>query len=415
MTRLLLALALLVSLGISHVHGENWPEFRGPTGQGIVRDGALPTVWSDTKNVVWKQPIPGLGWSSPIVFDGKIYLTTAVPDEKSKDQSLRTLCLDAKTGNTIWDKEVFKQNGKSAPKIHNKNSHASPTPLTDGQRIYVHFGHDGTAALEFTGKILWQQTTLRYRPVHGNGGMPVLVDDKLIFSCDGLDKQIVVALDKNSGKVLWQTKRESDAIKKFSFCTGLLITVKDQKQVVLPGAGAVCSYDPKTGKEIWRVNYGDGYSVVPRPVAGHGMVFLSSGFDTPKLYAIRTDGTGTVSETHVAWTLDKGAPLTPSPLLVGDELYVISDQGIASCLDAKTGKAHWQERVNGAYSASPLFADGKIYFQSEQGVGTVIKAGKTFEVISRNPMNEKTLASYAASDGALFLRTEKHLYRIGTK
>lgn len=416
MTRFLLALTLLgLSLQISTARGENWPEFRGPTGQGIVRDKPLPTEWSNTKNVVWKQPIPGLGWSSPIVFNGRIYLTTAVLDDKTKDQSLRALCLDVQTGKVVWDKEVFKENGKTAPKIHSKNSHASPTPLTDGQRLYVHFGHDGTAALDFDGNILWTQTSLKYKPVHGNGGMPILVDDLLVFSCDGGDKQFVVALDKSSGKVVWQTKRDSDAGKKFSFCTGLLITVNDQKQVVLPGAGAVCAYDAKNGKEIWRVNYGDGYSVVPRPVAGHGMVFLSSGYDSPKLYAIRTDGTGTVSQSHVAWTLDKGAPLTPSPLLVGDELYVISDQGIASCLDAKTGKPYWQERVGGAYSASPLFADGKIYFQSEQGVGTVIKADKKFEIISRNPMNEKTLASYAASDGALFIRTEKNLYRIGTK
>jgi outer membrane protein assembly factor BamB len=418
-TRFLLALTLIASLGLSFhltaARGDNWPEFRGPTGQGIVRDAPLPTEWSDTKNVVWKQPIPGLGWSSPIILNGRIYLTTAVPDEKTKDQSLRAMCLDAQTGKVIWDKEVFKQNGKTAPKIHGKNSHASPTPLTDGQRIYVHFGHDGTAALDLDGKILWTQTSLKYKPVHGNGGMPVLVDDLLVFSCDGGDKQFVVALDKSSGKVAWQTKRDADAGKKFSFSTGLLITVNGQKQVVLPGAGAVCAYDAKDGKEIWRVNYGDGYSVVPRPVAGHGMVFLSSGYDSPKLYAIRTDGTGTVSKSHVAWTLDKGAPLTPSPLLVGDEVYVISDQGIASCLDAKTGKLHWQERVGGAHSSSPIFADGKIYFLSEQGVGTVIKADKKFEIISRNPMNEKTLASYAASDGALFVRTEKNLYRIGSK
>jgi outer membrane protein assembly factor BamB len=194
-----------------------------------------------------------------------------------------------------------------------------------------------------------------------------------------------------------------------------LITVKEQKQVVSPGAGAVCAYDPANGKEIWRVNYDDGYSVVPRPVFGHGLVFVCAGFDTPEIFAIHADGKGDVTKTHVAWSTRQGAPLTPSPLLVGTELYLMSDLGIASCLDAKTGKVHWQERIGGGHSASPLYADGKVYFQSEQGVGVVVKAGKQFELIARNNLGERTFASYAAADGALLIRTEKHLYRIQTR
>jgi outer membrane protein assembly factor BamB len=392
---------------------ENWPEFRGPTGQGIVRDGALPIEWGKDKNVVWKQSIPGTGWSSPIVYEGRIYLTASVPtkDGAGSDQSLAALCLDAKTGKMLWEKEVFRQDGSTAPRIHRKNSHASPTPLTDGERLYVHFGHQGTACLDLTGKILWRNT-LKYEPVHGNGGTPILVDEALVFSCDGFDKQFVVALDRKTGKEIWRTDRKSESFKKFAFSTPLAIEVKGKKQVVSPGAGAVCAYDPATGKEIWRVQYEDGYSVIPRPVFGHGLVFVCTGFDFPSLLAIRPDGQGDVTKSHVAWSTSKRVALTPSLLLAGDELYMVSDLGMASCLDAKSGKVHWERRLGGNYSASPLLAAGKIYFQSEEGVGVVIKAGKQFEELARNTLEERTLASYAASNGVLFIRTEKQLYRI---
>jgi outer membrane protein assembly factor BamB len=390
----------------------DWPEFRGPTGQGHT-EGKLPLHWGPDKNIVWKQDIPGRGWSSPIVVAGRIYLTTAVPrsEAANADHSLRALCLDARSGKTIWDKEVFLEDGKKAPRPHNKNSHASPTPLIVGNRLYVHYGHQGTACLDLDGTVLWRQTELKYQPVHGNGGAPIVVDDLLVFSCDGGDKAFVVALDRNTGKVKWRTPRTTTPIKKFSFGTPLLITVDGKKQIVSPGSDAVCSYDPADGKEIWKVRY-DGYSVVPRPVYGHGLVFLATGFNTPSLLAVRPDGQGDVTDTHVAWTLKKGAPLTPSPLLIGEELYIVSDGGVATCLEAKTGKLIWQQRIGGAQSASPLEADGKIYFLSEEGEGVVIAAGRKFEVLARNDMKERSLASYAAADGALFLRTEKHLYRI---
>ena len=413
MSRCSMLVAAVVSLFLAtSARAENWPEFRGPTGQGIAQ-GRFPTEWSDSKNVAWKQPIPGLGWSSPVIWEGRIYLTSSVPvgaNEKG-DQSLKALCLDARTGKPVWDTEVFRQDAKS-PRIHTKNSHASPTPLIDGKRLYVHFGHMGTACLDLDGKVIWRSNTLKYQPVHGNGGTLILVDDALVFSCDGGDKQFVVALDRGTGKVRWQTPRKAESTKKFAFSTPLLITVKDQKQVISPGPGAVCAYDPSTGKEIWRVKYGEGYSVIPRPVFGHGLVFISSGFDTPSLLAIRPDGQGDVTKTHVAWTVSKAVPHTPSMLLTGDELYMVSDQGIASCLDANTGKVHWSERIGGAHSASPLLADGKIYFTSEQGVTAVVKADTKFELIGKNSLGERTLASFAAADGALFIRTEKNLYRV---
>jgi len=412
--RRLFALVLVGGLGVG-APAQDWPEFRGPTGQGIVTQGTVPTEWSATKNVVWKQAIPGNGWSSPIVCKGRIYLTTAVPVEGKADQSLRALSLDAKNGKVLWDRELFRQDGSKTEAIHEKASHANPTPISDGQRVYVHFGTHGTAALDLDGKVVWRTTDLKYRPWHGNGGSPILVDDLLIFNCDGEEVQYVIALDRASGKVVWKADRKVEAEYKNSYCTPLLIEVKGQRQIVSPAAGAVMAYEPKTGKEIWRVRLDDGYSNVPRPVYGHGLVFLSNSTDSPHLMAIRPDGKGDVTDTHVAWTQRKSVPLTSSPLLVGDELYMISDAGVATCLEAKTGQVHWRERIGGNYSASPLFADGKVYFQSEEGVGTLIKAGKKFEVIARNRIGERVLASYAVADGALFLRTENHLYRIESR
>jgi outer membrane protein assembly factor BamB len=396
--------------------GADWTEFRGPTGQGLAAEKGLPVEWSSTKNVAWKTALPGSGWSSPIVLQGRVYLTAAVPINGGGpgDLSLRALCLDAADGKTLWDREVFRQDGSRSPRIHGKNSHASPTPLTDGKHLYVHFGHQGTACLDLEGKIVWTNRTLTYKPVHGAGGSPILVDDLLVFSCDGGDRRFVVALDKGTGKVRWKTDRQAEAPKKFSFSTPLLIEVQGQKQIVSPGSNGVCAYEAAAGKEIWRVRY-DGYSVIPRPVCGHGLVFLSSGYDSPTLLAIRPEGSGDLTEKNVVWTLKKGAPHTPSPLLVGDELYMVSDRGIATCVDARTGKEHWQKRLGGNFSASPLHADGKIYLQSEEGTTTVIAAGPTFQQLARNVLGERSLASFAAADGALFIRTDKHLYRIQAK
>ncbi len=279
--------------------------------------------------------------------------------------------------------------------------------------MFVHFGHEGTARLDLSGKVVWRKR-MEYNPVHGNGGAPVAVGQALIFSCDGANDPFVVALDRNTGAVLWKTQRSVDATKKFSFTTPLVIEVNGQTQVISPASDIVCALDPRNGSEIWRVRY-DGYSVIPRPVYGHGLVYICTGYNTPKLLAIRPDGRGDVTDTHVEWTMKRGAPHTPSLLLVGDELYMVSDRGVASCVDAKTGKPHWQERLGGGFSASPLYADGKIYFQSEQGEGTVIAPGTTFRRIATNDLGERTLASYAVGDSALFIRSAQALYRIENK
>ena len=405
----LLAGLVLLSAAVSKAAGD-WPEFRGPTGQGLATTTRLPLEWSNTRNVAWKQLIPGSGWSSPALKDGRVFLTSAVGGDSGSTMSLHALCLDEGSGKILWDIEVF--GGAQATRIHTKNSHASPTPLVAEGRIYVHFGHQGTACLDLDGKVIWRQASLNYPPVHGSGGSPILAGDALVFSCDGGSDPFVVALEKSTGKVLWKTKRETTAKKTFSFSTPLLITVNGRPQVISAGSGAVCAFDPKSGREIWRARYGEGYSVVPRPVFGHGLLFIATGFDQPTVIAVRADGKGDVTDTHIVWTLKKGAPNTPSLLLVGEELYMVSDGGIASCVDAKTGRVHWQERIGGNYLASPIYADGRIYFQNEEGTGVVLKAGREFEKLASNALDERTLASYAVADGALFIRAEKHLYKV---
>jgi outer membrane protein assembly factor BamB len=408
----------LLSLFISAdgVTAADWPEFRGPTGQGHAQASGLPVHWDTSENVAWKAAIPGAGWSSPVVSQGRVYLTTAVPKNtgNENDQSLRTLCLDVQTGGILWNIEVFDQDGATTEKIHDKNSHASATPIVDGRFVFVHFGTQGTACLTLDGEIVWATRELKYQPRHGNGGSPALIDDLLVIACDGLDVQFVVALDRKTGEIRWKTDRPVERPQKFSFSTPLVIEVDGRKQVVCPGTDLVAAYDPRDGREIWKFRY-SGYSVIPRPVFGNGLLFIATGYNTPSLFAIRPDGRGDVTGSHEQWALKRAIPHTPSVLLIGDELYFVSDRGIASCVDSQTGELHWQERVGGTFSASPVTADGKIYLQSEQGVTHVIRPGKTYRQLARNDLQERTLASPAVIDAALLIRTEAHLYRIDGK
>jgi outer membrane protein assembly factor BamB len=401
--------------GAAPVLAADWTEFRGPGQQGHAEVKEAPLNWSETENIAWKVELPGEGWSSPVVVKDRIYLTAAVPLPATDppDYWLTALCVDAKTGKELWSTNVFPQQGANAPKIHNKNSHASPTPIVEGNRLYVHFGHMGTACLDLSGKVLWRNNQVSYKPVHGNGGSPAIVGQALIFSADGAENPVVVAINKANGRAGWSTPRPVTPPKTFSFCTPLPIEVNGQTQVILPGAGAVCAYDPASGKEIWCVRYGDGYSVIPRPVYGNGLVYVCTGYDSPSVIAIRPDGRGDVTETHVEWTFKRGAPHTPSPLLVGEELYVVSDRGIATCLDAKSGETVWQERIGGNFSASPVFAAGRIYLQDEDGKTHVLAASRTYEKLAENSLPERTLASLAVQEGTIYLRGDKHLYRIG--
>jgi outer membrane protein assembly factor BamB len=273
----------------------------------------------------------------------------------------------------------------------------------------VHFGTSGTAALTTSGTMIWK-TALPYESQHGNGGSPALYRDLLIISCDGSDQAYVVALDTRTGKIRWKTPRRYPADQAYS--TPLVIRVGEHDQIVSVGAYRATAYEPESGKEIWRVSYADGFSNVPRPVYGHGLVYVATGFQEPSLLAVRPDGAGDVTKTHIAWSMRRGAPYTPSPLLVGDELYVVNDLGIVSCVDAKTGAVHWQQRIGGNHSASPIFADGRIYFLSEEGVSTVIAPGKEFRKLATSTLDGATLASMAVSHASIFIRTYTHLYRL---
>lgn len=391
----------------------DWPEFRGPTGQGHAEATGLPVTWGPNQNVTWKVAVPGQGWSSPVVVGERVYLTSAVP--KGTGRELTVLCLDATSGAPVWQEAVFQQADQDAPKIHQKNSHASPTLVHADGRLYAHFGHMGTACLEAaSGKVVWQTQAHAYAPVHGNGGSPVLVDGRLVFSADGASEPTVIALDAATGSLSWKTPRVAAAKRKFSFCTPLVIEVNGERQIIAPGSGVAQALDPATGQERWRVTYDQGYSVVPRPVFADGLLYLCTGYDKPGLLAVRVEAglSGDVTATHVAWRHDKFVPHNPSAVVANGELYLLADNGVLSCLDARTGRVHYQERCTGPASASILHAEGRLYLLDERGLGVVVKAGTAFEVLAKNALDERCLASYAVVGSDLLLRSEGHLYRL---
>ncbi|MDB5347114.1 MAG: Pyrrolo-quinoline quinone [Schlesneria sp.] len=378
------------------------PQFRGPDGEGHSSEKNLPLTWSESENIRWKRDIEGLGWSTPSIEGSQIWMTTATDEGKS----LRVICLNKDTGEVLVDEEVFHHDEPG--QIHSKNSFASPSVLIDGDRLYVHFGKLGTACLDRSGKVLWKNEQ-KYNHRHGPAGSPVVYENLLILACDGTDVQYITALDKNTGNEVWKTTRDGA----MAYSTPLLVDVEGKKQLISTGGEWAMGYEPKTGKEIWRFRYPKGYSNVPRPVYGNGIVYLCSGYDKPWLYAVKPTGEGDITDSHMVWKLERGAPLNPSPLLLGEDLYIVSDNGIAQCLDAKTGEPHWQKRLGGNFSASPLLADGRLYLLDEAGKAYVLEPSHDeYKELAVNTLPGRTLASIAAADGALFLRTDKALYRI---
>lgn len=399
-------LSILFSLCFSFLG--DWPQFRGPNSDGHTAGPATPVEWSDTKNVVWKKAIPGLGWSSPAVSGGRVYLTTAVP--RGQGLSLRALALDSKSGEIVWDQEIRAVD--KAPSIHTKNSHASPTPVVRDGSVFVHFGALGMARLsEKDGTIQWSSNELDYPPMHGSGGSPVLHDGKLVVVCDGSTNPFVAAVDAKSGKIAWKSPRSIPARISHSFVTAAVAEVDGKAQVMAPGPEHFAAYDLETGKEVWRV-LAPGWSVVPQPTIGHGLVIYNHDYDNPELIAVRLGGKGDVTDSHIAWRITRGAPSTPTPLLIGEELYFVSDNGIASCVNAKTGERHWMERLGGNYSASPIFVNGQILFLNETGLATWVKPGTEFVSTGKNELPGRTMATPAFSDGAMYLRTDEYLYKF---
>jgi len=373
---------------------EDWPQFRGPTGQGHSAESKLPPSWSETENVRWKTPVLGRGWSSPAVVGGRIWLTTATEDGRS----LRAVSIDAASGKITHDVEVFRLRNPGV--VHEKNSHASPTPVLEGDRVYVHFGPQGTACLAADGTIVWK-TQLPYAQGHGPGGSPVLYDDLLIVACDGTDTQYVVALDKATGQPRWKRPRSG----LMAYSTPLIAGTGASARLVSTSGRRTVAYEPRSGRELWNVSYGDGFSNVPRPVFAHDLFYICTGFYQPEILAVRSDGT-------VAWRNGRSVPLTSSPIVVGDEIYMVSDNGIGSCLDAHTGRERWRQRLGGSFSASPVFADGRLYFLGEDGETTVLAPGPEFRRLGVHRLDGMFLASMAVSGGAFYLRSDRHLYRI---
>ncbi len=398
-------LAADVNATLLHESTEGWPEFRGPTGQGHSSSNHLPLTWSETENIVWKAPIPGRGWSSPVLLEREIWVTAAAEGGKS----LRAVAIDSDDGSLLHDIEVFRI--PEPPAIHEKNGYASPTPILEGDRIYVHFGAQGTAAVDRSGNVVWKTQQLQYKYGNGSGGSPALVGDLLIINCDGTDRQYVVALDKNTGQVRWKRERvDGDQ----AYSTPLAIRVGESEQVISTGGNRASAYDPRTGEELWWIHY-QAFSLVPRPVLGEGLVYITTGPGSGSptaLIAVVLGGKGDVTDSHVAWKWTKGVSRIASPLLVGDELYFVRDNGILTCLDAKTGQPHYRQRLNGEFSASPIYAAGRIYWLSESGETVVIEPGANYKELARNQLDSATLASPAVVGDALFIRTESHLYRI---
>lgn len=421
--------------------GNEWRQFRGSDGQGRYVEGTnLPTSWSESKNVIWKAAIPGRGWSSPVFADSTIWLTSAIEhpltgkeleDARAKkldknplakqmevlgSVTLHAIGVNPQTGSVERNIKLF--TATELEPIHSLNSFASPTPILDGDRLYCHFGELGTACLNTrTGEILWTAQLSSKHSV-GPGSSPVLYQDVLIVPCDGTDQQYVVALNKMTGKEAWKTKRpemtgtDGDVHKAFS--TPLLVSAGGKDQVVIPGAQWVVAYDPRDGKEIWRVNHGDGFSNVPRPIAGHGMTYICTGYMSPQLWAIALDGHGDVTKTHVKFKITKQVPTMPSPILVDDQLYFVSDQGVATSVDAVTGKPVWTKRLSGNYSSSPLFSDGQLFFSSQEGKTTIIRPGRQYDEVAVNSLDGQLMASPAVLENSLLLRSQSHLYRIGS-
>jgi len=404
----------------------DWPDFRGPWADGHAsapgdsKPIGLPLSWSETNNVTWKTPIPHKGWSTPVILGRQIWLTTATPDGKD----FFAVCVDADSGKTIFNERVFHCDTPE-PLGNNLNCYASPSPVIEPGRVYVHFGSYGTACLD-TGnfKVIWKRDDLQCRHFRGPGSSPLIFEDLLILTMDGIDVQYMTALDKKTGKTVWKTDRTADwndiepdgkpkggGDYRKAYYTPLVVDANGQKQMLTVGSKAAYSYDPRTGREIWKINHA-AFSGASRPLYDRGIAYLCTGNGKGEVLAVKTDGKGDVTDTHVLWRNGRGFPRMPSPVLVNDLIFMVNDSGIASCLEAATGKELWQERLGGDFAASPIYADGRVYCFGQDGKATVFKPSRTYEVLATSKLPGGFMASPAVDGKALILRTRTHLYRI---
>ncbi len=415
MTKAAWIILLAVLTGPTPPASANWPEFRGPSGDGHSSSTNLPLKWSDSENITWKTPIHGKGWSSPVIWGTQIWMTTS----ENNGRALYAVCIDLKSGKVIHDIKLFHVAKPS--QIGSLNSYASPTPVIEAGRVYVTFGTYGTACLNTeTGKTIWSRRDIHCDHDVGPGVSPIAYGSLLIMPMDGCDVQYIIALDRKTGKTVWKTKRSIDYSKisyktRKAFCTPTVIEVSGQKQLIAPCARAIIAYNPDTGKELWKITT-TGFSVIPRPVFAHGMIYVVTDCGRAELWAIKPTVKGGKSTASIAWKLQKNAPQRSSIVLVDDLIYGMTHRGYVVCVEAKTGKMVWTQGIGSAYSASPLYADGRIYLFNERKGTTVIQPGREYKELAVNSLHQsRIMASPAICEKAIFLRTETHLYRIEKK
>ena len=405
----------------------DWPRFRGPAGDGTAAaDAAPPLQWSESSNVAWKTAVPGRGRSSPVLLGGRIYLTRAIERgvqrkkigsddmQTAEHVELGAVCLDAAGGRILWD--VVLKSVDAPDPVHWFNSWATPTPVVEGARLWVDFGGMGTWCLDApTGKVVWEKTIPLDHQV-GPGSSLLLDGERLVMVRDGRQEQAVLALDKATGSPLWKTARPPVQAPhpnmRKSFSSPILVEAGGRRQIVASGPHWIAGYDPASGSELWRIRHGEGFSIGSVPVAAGGTVYFSTGCFKPNLLAVRTDGAGDVTSSHLAWRSQKGIPVMSSPLLVDGRLYYASDDGIATCAEAVDGKALWQERLGEGHLASPILAAGRIYFFGREGKTLVVKPGAALEKLAENKLDGTVIATPAAVGKALFVRTDTHVYRL---
>lgn len=407
--------ALISFVWSAFLQAENWTRFRGPNGQGISSETGLPVEWSPQQNIAWKTPLPGTGWSSPIVYEDQIFLTAATEE----GQSCRILCVDRNTGTLAWNREVHRQ---SAGAKRKKNSYATPTPVTDGKHVYAVFFDGAMVAVDLQGNPVWKNTEIDFYSLHGLGASPLLVGDQLVMPFDGSSREEervgwkvpwqeaqLVSVDTSTGKIRWKGQRGESRV---GHVTPIL--TDDGKQIISAAGDRVQGFDSQTGQRIWSI-FSQGEGVTPSPILGANLIITSSGFEAPTIRAIRFGGQGDITDTHIAWEQKKGVPALVSFIYVDPYVYSITRDNILYCLEAATGEIAWQRRLKGNYSASPVLVDGKIYFTSEEGVTLVLEPGPKYKELARNEIEETCLASLAVSQGHFYLRTAENLYSIGPK
>jgi len=411
MTRLTIAFFLLL-IGFSNIaRGENWPQFRGPNGDGVAGEASLATTWSETENVKWKTEIHGMGWSSPVVWGDQIWMTTATEDGKK----MYGICVDRHSGKVVHDILIFEN---EFPRFrHPTNSYASPTPVIEEGRVYLHFGSYGTVCLNTkTGEKIWERRDIECNHWRAPGSSPILDGDRLIVAYDGYDYQFVIGLNKNTGKTEWKQDRNIDYgtdngdLKK-AYSTATVFTHEGRRQVISPSAVESISYDPESGKELWRIRH-DGMNAAIRPVYKDGLLYIAAGKGDYMLIAVRPDGNGTVAQKDIVGSMGKGAPQRPAPILHHGLMFIISDSGIATCLDATSGEEVWQTRIGGNFRSSPILAGGLIYASDQDGKTSIFEAGRKFKIVGEGELEIGFQASPAVIGNSLYLKTEKALYCI---